>query len=51
MSQAIRFDRLGGQEVLHFEDINDRPPGAGEVSLKVEIVGLNRAESMYYHGS
>jgi len=51
MSQAIRFDRLGDPEVLHFQDIDDRPPGAGEVSLKVEAVGLNRAESMYYHGS
>jgi NADPH:quinone reductase len=50
MSQAIRFDRLGGPEVLRFEDVADRRPGAGEVSLKVEAVGLNRAESMYYHG-
>ena len=50
MSQAIRFDRLGGPEVLHFEDTDDRLPGAGEVSLRVEAVGLNRAESMYYHG-
>ncbi|MDR3514907.1 MAG: zinc-dependent alcohol dehydrogenase family protein [Azospirillaceae bacterium] len=50
MFQAIRFDRLGGPEVLRFEDIADRQPGAGEVSLKVEAVGLNRAESMYYRG-
>ena len=48
--QAIRFDRLGGPEVLHFADVADREPGAGEVSLKVEATGLNRAESMYYHG-
>ena len=51
MSRAIRFDRFGGPEVLRFEDIADRRPGAGEVSLKVDAVGLNRAESMYYHGS
>jgi NADPH2:quinone reductase len=51
MSRAIRFDRFGGPEVLRFEDIADRRPGAGEVSLKVHAVGLNRAESMYYHGS
>jgi NADPH:quinone reductase-like Zn-dependent oxidoreductase len=51
MSQSIRFDRLGGPEVLRFEEIADRQPDAGEVSLKVEAVGLNRAESMYFHGS
>jgi len=50
MSRAIRFDTLGGPEVLRFEDIADGQPGPGEVSLKVEAVGLNRAESMYYHG-
>jgi NADPH:quinone reductase len=50
MSRAIRFSHLGGPEVLRFEDIVDRRPGAGEVSLKVEAVGLNRAESMYFHG-
>jgi NADPH:quinone reductase len=50
MPKAIRFDRFGGPEVLHFETIEARSPGPGEVSLKVEAVGLNRAESMYYHG-
>ena len=50
MSRAIRFDRFGGPEVLRFEEIADSRPGAGEVSLKVDAVGLNRAESMYYHG-
>jgi NADPH:quinone reductase-like Zn-dependent oxidoreductase len=51
MPKSIRFHRLGGPEVLRFEEIAERAPGAGEVSLKVEAVGLNRAESMYYHGS
>ena len=50
MFRAIRFDQFGGPEVLHFVDAGDRRPDAGEVSLKVEAVGLNRAESMYYHG-
>ena len=48
--KAIRFEQLGGPEVLHFADIPAREPGPEEVSLKVEAVGLNRAESMYYHG-
>lgn len=50
MSKAIRFNQLGGPEVLHIEDVPGRRPGAGEVLLKVEAVGLNRAESMFYHG-
>jgi NADPH2:quinone reductase len=50
MPRAIRFDHLGGPEVLKFEDMPERKPAAGEVLLKVEAVGLNRAESMYYHG-
>jgi NADPH:quinone reductase-like Zn-dependent oxidoreductase len=32
------------------EDRPERKPGPGEVLLKVEAVGVNRAESMYYHG-
>ena len=50
MAKAIRFNQLGGPEVLHVEDLPKRQPGLGEVLLKVEAVGLNRAESMYYHG-
>ena len=50
MPRAIRFDRRGGPEVLRIEDIAKRQPSVGEVSLEVEAVGLNRAESMYYHG-
>jgi NADPH:quinone reductase-like Zn-dependent oxidoreductase len=50
MPKAIRFNQLGGPEVLHFEDLPKRQPGPGEVLLKVEAVGLNRAESLYFHG-
>jgi len=50
MPKAIRFNQFGGPEVLHMEDLPERRPGPGEVLLKVEAVGLNRAESLYYHG-
>jgi NADPH2:quinone reductase len=50
MPKAIRFNQLGGPEVLHIENRPARQPGPHEVLLKVEAVGLNRAESMYYHG-
>ena len=50
MPTAVRFNQLGGPEVLAFEEVAGRQPDAGEVSLTVQAVGLNRAESMYYHG-
>lgn len=50
MTQAVRFHTLGGPEVLTLEEVSVREPGPGEVALKVEAVGLNRAESMYFHG-
>ena len=50
MPTSIRFNKLGGPEVLHFEDLPERHAGPGEVLLKIEAVGLNRAESMFYHG-
>ncbi len=50
MPKAIRFNQLGGPEVLKFENIPERKPSSGEVSLKIKAVGLNRAESMYFHG-
>ncbi len=51
MPKAIRFHQLGGPEVLQIEEIPDRQPGPDEVLLKMEALGLNRAESMYFHGS
>jgi NADPH:quinone reductase-like Zn-dependent oxidoreductase len=50
MPKTIRFHQLGGPENLVLEDLPSRQPEAGEVKLRVEAVGLNRAESMYYHG-
>jgi NADPH:quinone reductase-like Zn-dependent oxidoreductase len=50
MSKVVRFHETGGPEVLKFEDVPPQQPAAGEVRLKVQAVGLNRAESMFYHG-
>jgi NADPH:quinone reductase-like Zn-dependent oxidoreductase len=51
MPTIVRFHQLGGPENLKFEEIPQQQPGAGEVRLKVQASGLNRAESMYYHGA
>jgi NADPH:quinone reductase-like Zn-dependent oxidoreductase len=50
MPKIVRFHETGGPEKLRFEEQPSRQPGNGEVRLKVEAIGLNRAESMFYHG-
>jgi NADPH2:quinone reductase len=41
MSNAIRFHRPGGPEVLRWEQIETSAPGPGEVLLRQTAVGLN----------
>jgi NADPH:quinone reductase-like Zn-dependent oxidoreductase len=50
MAKVIRLTETGGPEVLRFEDIEIGAPGAGEVRLKIEAIGLNRSEAMYRAG-
>ena len=50
MPRIVRFHETGGAEVLKLEDAPLQEPGEGEVRLKVEAVGLNRAEVMYRQG-
>lgn len=50
MPRIVRFHATGGPEVLQLEEAQTQEPGKGEVRLKVRAIGLNRAESMFYHG-
>lgn len=50
MPKIVRFHKLGGPENLQFDEMPSQKPGKGEVRLRVQAVGLNRAESMFYHG-
>jgi NADPH:quinone reductase-like Zn-dependent oxidoreductase len=50
MSKVVRIHSLGGPEVLQIEEFDIGTPGAGEVRIRVEAVGLNRAEAMYRAG-
>jgi NADPH:quinone reductase-like Zn-dependent oxidoreductase len=50
MPKIARFYETGGPEVLKLEDAPTPEPGNGEVRLKVQAIGLNRAESMFYRG-
>ncbi len=50
MPKIVRFHELGGADVLQIEDLPLEEPGEGEVRLKVEAIGLNRAEVMFREG-
>jgi NADPH:quinone reductase-like Zn-dependent oxidoreductase len=50
MPKIVRFHKLGGPENLTLDELPSQQPGEGEVRLRVQALGLNRAESMFYHG-
>jgi NADPH:quinone reductase-like Zn-dependent oxidoreductase len=50
MPKIVRFHRIGGPEVLMLEELPAPQPGKGEVRIKVEAIGLNRAEVMFRSG-
>ncbi len=50
MATIVRFHELGGPEVLKFEDVPLQQPAKGEVRMRVQAAGLNRAEALYYRG-
>ncbi len=47
MPKIVRIHEKGDAEVLKLEELPLEAPGPGEVRLKVEAIGLNRAEVMY----
>ena len=50
MSRVVRFHRHGGPEELRIEEIAVGDPGAAEVRIRVEAIGLNRSEAMFRAG-
>jgi NADPH:quinone reductase-like Zn-dependent oxidoreductase len=50
MPKIVRFHETGEADVLQLEDMPLAAPGEGEVRLKVEAIGLNRAEVMFRRG-
>lgn len=50
MPKIVRFHEAGSAEVLKLENLPLTEPTAGEVRLKVEAIGLNRAEVMFRQG-
>src|SRR5580704_18069873 len=50
MPKIVRFYSVGGPENLKLEEAPTRSPGQDEVKLRVQAVGLNRAESGFMRG-
>jgi NADPH:quinone reductase-like Zn-dependent oxidoreductase len=48
--KAIVLDRHGGPEVLRVRTVPDPVPGAGEVRVRVEAIGVNYAEVLSRKG-
>lgn len=51
MVSTVRFHEIGGPDVLRVEDVPVRSPGPGEVRLRVDAIGLNRAEVNFRRGT
>ena len=49
MPKAIRIFEQGGPEVMKWEEVELPPPGAGEIRMRHEVVGLNYIDT--YHRS
>jgi NADPH:quinone reductase-like Zn-dependent oxidoreductase len=50
MATTVRFHELGGPEVLRLEELAVGDPGPGEVRIRVDAIGLNRAEVLFRTG-
>ena len=50
MPKIVRFHETGAADVLKIEDLPLTEPGEGEIRIKVEAIGLNRAEVMFRQG-
>ncbi|WP_406316533.1 hypothetical protein OHA77_05285 [Streptosporangium sp. NBC_01639] len=50
MTKKVVFDELGGPEVLKAEDVAVGEAGEGELRIRVDVIGLNRAEALFRAG-
>ncbi|MEU1010087.1 zinc-dependent alcohol dehydrogenase family protein [Streptomyces sp. NPDC005890] len=50
MAATVRFHETGGPEVLLLEDVEPGEPGPGEVLLRIEAIGVNRADGLFRGG-
>ncbi len=50
MSKVVRIHEQGPPEVLRIENLEVAEPGAGELRVRIEAIGLNRSEAAFRGG-
>ncbi|GGK74855.1 zinc-dependent alcohol dehydrogenase family protein [Streptomyces flaveus] len=50
MARTVRFHEIGGPDVMRLEDLEPGEPGPREVRIRVDAIGINRAESLFRSG-
>ncbi|NNN36579.1 zinc-dependent alcohol dehydrogenase family protein [Streptomyces sp. S3(2020)] len=50
-ARTVLFHEIGGPDVLEIEDVTVPAPGPGQVAVRVEALGLNRAEALFRSGA
>ena len=50
MARVVRFHEFGAPEVLKIEELEVGEPGPGEMRVRVQAIGLNRAEAAFRAG-
>ncbi|MDX6280348.1 MAG: hypothetical protein QOH03_1419 [Kribbellaceae bacterium] len=51
MTTTVRFHTTGGPDVLQLHDLDPGQPGPGEVLLRIDAIGLNRADVLFRSGN
>ncbi|WP_327719510.1 zinc-dependent alcohol dehydrogenase family protein [Streptomyces sp. NBC_00490] len=49
-ARTVLFHEIGGPDVLEIEEVAVPAPGPGQVAVRVEALGLNRAEALFRSG-
>ena len=50
MSKVVRIHEQGAPEVMRLEELDVAAPGAGEMRVQIEAIGLNRSEAAFRAG-
>lgn len=50
MTRVVRFHEFGSPDVLRIENLEVGEPAAGEMRIRVQAIGLNRAEAAFRSG-
>ncbi|MFB7651256.1 MULTISPECIES: zinc-dependent alcohol dehydrogenase family protein [unclassified Streptomyces] len=50
-ARAVRFHEVGGPDVLRIDEVRLEATGPGEVRVRVDAIGLNRAEALFRAGA